>query len=179
MVDWDVVVSVATLLQTLVVVAGVWFAVSQIRQSTQARELESLVAIFDRMRAPERGASIEHLLTLPPTLGDWTDEDLAVAASEHQDFEQLGFLVRHRFLREQLIMEMYSLLIIDAWRALEPFERSERDRMGAPGFGRSFERLASRATKYRLDRGLRVDGRVSRRALRPTTEAVEAAKEVI
>lgn len=174
--DWDAAASVATVLQTVVVIAGVWFAVSQIRQSTQARELESLVAIFDRMRAPERGASIEHLLTLPPAISEWADADLAVADSEHQDFEQLGFLVRHRFLREQLIMEMYSLLIIDAWRALESFERAERDRMGAPGFGRSFERLAIRATKYRLDRGLRVDGRVSRRAPRPVTEAVAAAR---
>lgn len=74
-------------------------------------------------------------------------------------------------------MEMYSLLIIDAGRALEPFEQAERERMGTPGFGRSFERLAIRATKYRLDRGLRVDGRVSRRELRPATEAVVAVKE--
>lgn len=163
-VDINLVVAVATLIQTAVVVAGVGFALRQIHQAKQARELESLVTIFDRMRPAERRASIEHMLTLPADIGDWREADRHVANSEHQDFEQLGFLVRHRFLRERLIMEMYSLLIIDAWRALEPYELAEQERMGTPGFGRSFKELSERATAYRLKRGMRIDGRVSRQA---------------
>lgn len=170
--DLYLVANIATLVQTAVVIAGVGFALSQLRQANQARELEALLRIFDRMRSDGRRASIEHMLTLSADISEWDDADLEIAHSEHEDFEQLGFLVRHRFLRERLIMEMYSLLIIDAWRALQPFELAEQERMGAPGFGRSFRELSNRATIYRGKRGLRIDGRVSRKATRASSSGV-------
>jgi hypothetical protein len=171
--ELDVILTVAAIIQTLVVVIGAALVVHQIRQSTRARELQSLSIIFDGMTSEERSESLRQLLALPPDMASWTDAHFATADAEHQHFEQLGFYVRHGFLRERLVMEMYSLLIVNAWRALAEYEVHEASRMGAPRFGRSFRRLATRAVAYRSRKGLSSHGHVAR-TRRPQPEASDS-----
>ncbi|UTT62128.1 hypothetical protein [Microcella humidisoli] len=158
----DLAVQWSAVIQAGFVVFAIVFGFQQVLQGSRARELQALQGVFAGMLDPTHKASSQRVLGLQRHHSNWDAEDIQAAEQEVELFQQLGFVVRHRLLRRRLILQMYSVLIINSWRALELFVVDERTRLGAPGFARDFEKLARWSVRYRRLRGLPIDGQVHR-----------------
>ncbi|MEO5921399.1 MAG: hypothetical protein ABIQ01_09690 [Pseudolysinimonas sp.] len=148
----------STIVQAVVVVAAIAFSVTQVRQGARSRELSSLQDVFAGMHSVEAYERRDRVLGHASDVNDWTYAERIEARKEADHLQRIGFYIRHRFLRRRLVLEMYSLLIINLWRAEKTFVEAERMRMGAPLYSSDFEDLAVAAERYRKRRNLPVDG---------------------
>jgi hypothetical protein len=152
--------AISTIVQAVVVVGAIVFTIVQLIEAARARELTSLSQVFQEMHTVESDDRRDRVLNLPRDMAEWTPAQWRDARSECAHFQQIGFYVRHRFIRKVLVLEMYSLLILDLWRTLAPFVLHEQSRIGAPRYARDFKALAEDARAYRLKKGLPIDGQV-------------------
>jgi len=150
----------STVIQAVVVVGAIAFTFRQLVEAGRAREFASLQQVFQEMHTTESDDRRDRVLNSPKDFSTWTPAQWRDARAESAHFQQIGFFVRHKFIREKLVMEMYSLLILDLWRTLSPFIQHEAARMGTPTFMRDFKSLADAARNYRVSRKLPTDGQV-------------------
>ncbi len=149
----------------LSVAVAVVYGLRQLRHNARSREQQALQKVFEDMVTDERYNRRTRVMLNKKPLEDWDPEEIRDAERELERFQQLGFFVRHNFLRPRLILEMYSILTIRMWDATEPFIQKERDEMGAANFAGDFEKLAERCRRYRLRKGFSIDGIVARRSI--------------
>ncbi|MEO8095626.1 MAG: hypothetical protein ABI632_11935 [Pseudolysinimonas sp.] len=161
--DWlDTAVKIGAVAQAGFVAFAIGFGFRQLLQGSRARELQGLQWVFSSMIDPEHKKRVNRVLSLGDDPTRWKPKDLSAAEHELEVFQQLGFYVRHRFLRRRLILQMYSLLIINMWHALRPLATLERERIKAPNFAGDFEQLALRSSAYRRRHGLSAHGKLVR-----------------
>jgi hypothetical protein len=152
--------TIATVVQTIAVIAAIFISLPQLKEAGRARELQSLQDVFSGMHTEDADAQRDQVLVLPVDSSDWSDAEWRLARREGERMQRIGFYVRHGFLRAALVLEMYSLLIINLWRRIGPFVRRERERMSTPRYFRDFEYLNDLAVAYRLKHGLKIEGEV-------------------
>jgi hypothetical protein len=152
----------SSLIQAAFVAFAIAFGFRQLLQGSRARELQGLQGVFSAMTDPDHKARIRKVLGLQQHYSRWDETAIEAVEREVEFFQQLGFFVRHRLLRRRLVLQMYSLLIINVWNSAQPFVENERKRLGAPGFARDFERLATSSYRFRRCRGMPTDGKVLR-----------------
>ena len=139
-------------------VVALFYGLSQVRQNARTRELQALQKIFDDMLSEQRRERRARVLLNAKPYDEWTPEERRDADREIEKFQQMGFFVRHKLLRPELIFQMYSLLTIRMWERLEGRVNFLRSNMKAENFGTDFQKLASRSKKYRLAKGWAIDG---------------------
>lgn len=138
--------------QTCVVVAGVIFAVLQVRDIRTNRQLTAITNMFADFHQ-EVAYERRHRVLSGPTV------DLqALSPQEYLDrmqvadfYQRIGYLCRAGLLDRRHVLEMYSGAIVRTWAALEPYVQMRRTREGLRGYSKDFEVLATAAADHERD----------------------------
>ena len=142
-------------LQTLVLVIAGAVAWRQLREAQRTRYLGAIMRMFDDIGSRTAYEDADAALGLPDRIEDYTPEELELATWTTRVYEQLAFLVESGMIPAQYIVPLDSRRIVWTWDALQPYvqeQRRLRDGGGSyriSGDGRYFERLATRALRYR------------------------------
>lgn len=146
----DVISAAAAVVQTVVVVLGVRYAVTSLRQNEQARNLEIIKTMLDAMSSPagyvERYAILERGTVHPEGL---TREDYLLYLRTCEQFQRICSLARHEPLT---VVRMFSATLVSIWGCVELFVLDVRARRGLTNFAEDFEWFAERAGAYRRQR---------------------------
>ncbi|HET9110890.1 MAG TPA: hypothetical protein VFN78_08715 [Ktedonobacterales bacterium] len=139
----------------LLVVAGV-VAWRQWSEARRARYLGAILRMFDELGSREAYEDADAALGLPARFEDYTPEEAELATWTARVYERLAFLVESGMIPAKYIVPLESRRIVWTWDALQPYiqeQRRLRDSGGGyhiSGDGRYFERLATRALRYRV-----------------------------
>ena len=140
----------ATIIQAVIIVLGILFAVVQLRQVSMARNLETMKILFDGFDELSSYAQRKAILdTGPVDLATASEQDLLLYAQQADLFHSLGFYSRNRFVSRRYLLELYSGGIISMWQCLEPFVQYMRTEKGVSNYSHDFETLAAAARVYR------------------------------
>ncbi len=145
---------VAALQTVLLVVAGA-VAWQQLHEAQRARYLGAIIRMFDDIGSRASYEDADAVLGLPPTIEEFTTQEMELATWTTRVYEQLAFLVESGMIPEKYIVPLDSRRILWTWDALQPYiqeQRRLRDSGGAyriSGDGRYFEMLVARALRYR------------------------------
>lgn len=136
----------ATVVQTLVVVLGIRFAVASLRQNETSRNLEAIKALLDGMSAPEgyaeRYAILDRGTVRPEEL---SREDYLLYLRTCDQFQRVCFLARQEFMSGDYLVRMFSATLVSLWGCVEEFARDVRTRRGLSNFAEDFGWFANRA----------------------------------
>lgn len=134
----------------MAIVLGVGFAVWQLRQSARDRDLEALSAIFERLHDAETYARHARLnAALARGHDSLEPEDRLDATITIDFFQRMGFLAHHRLVDRRLVLMMYSGLILEMWKSLEPVVQQTRRSRDLANYAAEFELLAWSAGNHR------------------------------
>lgn len=142
--------------QTLLLVAAGVVAWRQWRESQRSRYLGAILRMFDELGSREAFEDADAALGLPARFEDYTPEEVELATWTTRVYERLAFLVESGMIPAKYIVPLESRRIVWTWDALQPYiqeQRRLRDSGGGyhiSGDGRYFERLATRALRYRV-----------------------------
>jgi len=139
----------ASLIGTLAVIAGVVFAVIQLRQHGRARHREAALELVHSFQTPQFSQALRVLFALPEGIDLATVE--ALPADEVKDlymvlttFESLGAIVYRGEIGIDLVEDFFSGPIVLAWRTLGPAVGELRQRTGRDTLSEWFQWLAER-----------------------------------
>jgi hypothetical protein len=139
---------------TIVVAAGI--AVWQIREDTRARSLEGFLALAEKMKKDKEarkciydGLAKIHALTDKEKQKLLSDPKLVSEIEKVcVSFDQMGVLIEHRLLPEDVAFSMYFDVILRTWYLVEPYVQAERERRKSDAWMASFETLNKKCLKY-------------------------------
>jgi hypothetical protein len=144
--------SVATL---IVVGAASVAAIIQLRHLRTSNQLNALLEIMNQWNLAAVQAALAELLSIPAKMKDpGYVEGLkahgAVDRAAHPEFlaldlwEQIGTYAKYGLVDEQILLDITSTQVANAWRCAEPVISLVRERAGPAAF-ENFEYLAVRA----------------------------------
>jgi hypothetical protein len=142
--------TIATVVQTVVVVFGIGFAIVQLRQVRSARNLDTIQTVFEGFATTQAYKERWSILTAGTVRVDETDEEHFLLCMRTSDyFQRVGFLASHGFVDVAYVLRMYSGTILSLWQCLRPFVEYMRTTKGLSNYSYEFERLAKLAEAYR------------------------------
>ena len=143
----------ATVIQTIVVVLGVRFAVASLRQNEASRNLEVIKALLDGMSSPEgyveRYAIFDRGAVRPEEL---SREDYLLYLRVCDQFQRICFLARQESMSGDYLVRMFGATLVSLWGCVEGFAGDVRTRRGLTNFAADLEWFANRAADYRRRR---------------------------
>ena len=142
----------ANLISTLAVIAGVFFAVIQLRQHGRARDREAALALVQSFQTPEFSRALRVLFALPEDMDLATMEALPAAEQESiymivTTFESLGAIVHRGEIGIELVEDFFSGPIVLGWRNLGRAISELRRRTGRDTLSEWFQWLAERVSE--------------------------------
>jgi hypothetical protein len=141
---------VATVVQTIVVLLGVRFAITSLRQSEASRNLEVIKALIDSLSSPEGYAERYAILDrgkVNPAVLSREDHLLYLRVCDH--FQRISFLARQEFMSGDYLIRMFSATLVSIWGCVEEFVNYMRTQKGLSNFAVDFEWFASESASYR------------------------------
>ena len=141
---------VATVVQTVVVLLGVRFAITSLRQNEASRNLEAIKALIDGLSSPEgyveRYAILDRGNVNPAEL---SREDQLLYMRVCDQFQRISFLARQEFMSGDYLIRMFSATLVSLWGCVEEFVTHVRTQKGLSNFAVDFEWFASESASYR------------------------------
>lgn len=167
--------AVATIIQTVVVILGVRFAVTSLRQSEASRNLDVIKSLIEGLSSPqgyaERYAILDRGKVAP---GELSREDYLLYLRTCDQFQRIGFLARQEFMSGDYLIRMFSATLVSLWTCMEDFVRFVRNEKGLSTFAVDFEWFAAESASYRHQR---FPGEVLRLAINPASENAESSAD--
>lgn len=137
------VVAIATLVQGVVVVIAAILALRQLRESSRARVSSLLLEIFQIIHSDQ--CAEDRRIALSSSAS--SSEGRAATRRVVELWEWIGLLVRKGMLPPELVLDMYSDLIISTWRAARPLILEVRS--ASSNYAEHLEYLFGLATDFR------------------------------
>jgi hypothetical protein len=141
---------VATVVQTIVVLLGVRFAIASLRQNEASRNLEVIKALIDGLSSPdgyaERYAILDRGKVNPAGL---SREDHLLYLRVCDQFQRISFLARQEFMSGDYLIRMFSATMVSIWGCVEEFVGYMRTEKGLSNFAVDFEWFAGESALYR------------------------------
>jgi hypothetical protein len=137
----------------IISIFALYLTIRQIRLASGANHLPVVLDAFNASRSPQWFEAQEYILNKLPrehAAGcGW--RDLPQQARDHVNtiglfYDDLGKLVAHRMIRQNLVIGSYGEMIVHLWDVLAPYVYQER-RAHMPHFWVYFEDLAARTAK--------------------------------
>lgn len=161
----EVITVVATVVQTIVVVLGVRFAIISLRQGEASRNLEVIKGLIEGLSSPEgyaeRYAILDRGKVDPASL---SREDHLMYLRVCDQFQRISFLAGQDFMSGGYLIRMFSATLVSIWECVEDFVSYMRIQKGLSNFAVDFELFAGEAANYRREH---FPGEVLRLALSP------------
>jgi uncharacterized protein DUF4760 len=153
-------VGIALSAATLIVIAATAAAaIVQLRHLRAGNHLSALLEILDQWNTPHFQAAYSHLhRELPAKLSDksYLQEIRAPGSRDRGSYpeflifdfwEQVGTYVKHGLIDEQILLDITSSQVLDAWKLAWPVIEILRSRSSRATY-ENFEYLAVRATEW-------------------------------
>jgi hypothetical protein len=151
--DLQNVANIAEIIGALLVVAGVFFALAEIRHLRQQRQETATMEIMRSFQSPEFTKALRLVMdfeqecrrcqeeTIPQEL-----QDAAMAVST--SLESTGLMVYQRIVPFGLVQQLMGGTIQASWRVLQPHTQWLRDKLGRPSIHEWFQWLAERLDEF-------------------------------
>ena len=145
---WTAVSAIATLVEATVVTVTAILVYIQLKEMAAARSLEALSRVFDTVTTEEMSEARRYVLNqeLPPP-GEAPPEAYRKMHKVWVSFDNLGLLVDHRMLPEEIALDMFYDTVVECWQKLEPHIQHERDTRGTK-YQKFFEDLYHRSVEH-------------------------------
>jgi hypothetical protein len=142
--DWDV-ATIVNVVSAVAVVAGIVFAILQLRQADRARRDAAAVDIVRTVQTPEVRLAVRTILALPPDADPAmirTDETLLDAAlAVDSACEMWGSIVFEGVVEPHMLDRMVGGWVRGTWDRLRVWVQSERSELDNPNVGEWWEWL--------------------------------------
>ena len=148
---WTKLAGIATTLEAVVVTVGAIYAAIQWRESVRSRNLTVTVQMLEILGDEEIKQAIRLLRELPQEPEKLSDQDWNLVAKVSHRFSRVGLLVLHKMLEEEIVLDMYSGMIISTWERLRPYILFRRAQDDPSRWQCHFEQLAACSYKYRQE----------------------------
>jgi hypothetical protein len=135
------------LFATLIVYLG------QLKVMTRQHDANTVIKLLDILQTEGPRDDRRRIYSLPDYDGtNWSPEDEHTAERVAQAFNSIGFMVEQRLLKRELVIDNWSVAIIDMWRKIAPLIRQRRQEQHNPTLWLGFEHLeeVASATHPRL-----------------------------
>ena len=159
---WNIVASVAVVIQSLVVVCGIILAVNQLKEMTKTRHLEAMLRVYDMIGSPEARKQRRFIYAeLKSKPGKLTSEEQEIMEQVSVTLDRIGKLAESGLMPQDDLLEGHYEVFIRTWKKLEPYIRHHRQIAGNR-WVQHFEKFAKIAEDYRLkhypDANLGIEG---------------------
>lgn len=133
----------------ITLIAGVVFALIQLRQYREARQREAALEFLRSFQSPQMAKSLRRIFALPPGL---SSEEIDVALADHMDdvyslyttWESIGILVFRGEVRLDLVSDFFSGPLLVSWSKLESQVYRIRETTGRETIAEWFQWLVER-----------------------------------
>lgn len=148
--------TILDLVSSLAVLAGLVFAVAEVRQYRTSREYEVALAMLQSMQTPDFIKALRMVYALPENLSrgeveERLGDDAILLYTLMTTWESLGIFVYRRHLGLGLVDDFFSGSIAISWRKLERYVREERAAQDRPTLLEWFQWLAERMREREAD----------------------------
>ena len=151
--DANITLNITSLaISCLALAASAFLAVRQLRTAEGANHVPIVIDFFNRSHDEEFMASSRYL----QTMSSEHEFSLGLSGLPHDlerrvrvvlwFYDDLGKLVAHKIVSEQLVIGSFGASAVRAWMALGPYVYAERENRAGTRVGVYFEDLAARAT---------------------------------
>jgi hypothetical protein len=116
--QWQILSSVASVITTILFVAGLFLALYELRESRKARQLQAVERMLTELGDLDLRKARWHLsrVLTPPYDPSHLDKDTVDAIEiVFASFDKVGLLVKYGFLPKDIILDMYAESIFRAW----------------------------------------------------------------
>jgi hypothetical protein len=146
---WNAVSGIAALVQTVLVLAALIYAIKQLKENARARGVSVMLQIFPEFDSLETSQLYYQLHNeLPEDLtGVLADAHRRVIYQIIRQMDFLGFLARSGLVEIDLVSSRYYPRVIRAWQRIGPKIAGGRNE-GAADYGIYFEWLAEKCLRY-------------------------------
>lgn len=153
--------TVLTFIQTIVIVVGAIFAVSQLRENTRVRRADVIDRVFEYVVSQDvrdarrriRGAEFPTDMT---TLSKEQKNDVELVLAR---WARIGILLQLGLFDtqdEEMLFRTYSWSINNSWQKLKPYVMLQRQQAGVNELWQNVQVLSERARLWRQERDLPV-----------------------
>ena len=131
------------------IVIGLVYYILQIRHQTRLRQTDLIMRLYSVFGSPEFGESCQEILNTEITDTDYlakspNDASNKIKISVRTQaafYEGVGVLLHRKLIDTDLVDDLFSSPIIQAWEKLEPIIKTTRERRKRPQIWEWFEYL--------------------------------------
>jgi len=131
------------------VVVGIFYYVLEMRHQTRLRQTDLIMRLYSVFGSPEFGESYQEILTTEITDTDYlakspNDASNKIKISMRTQaafYEGVGVLLHRKLIDIDLVDDLFSAAILQAWEKLEPIIKTTRERRKRPQIWEWFEYL--------------------------------------
>lgn len=148
--------TLSQLIQALAVVAGLVFAVVQVREFRRERERNSALELLHSFQTPEFARAMTLTYAMPTGLSneeiaEHLGDDFYLVYAMTNTWESIGILVFRGEVELDMVGDFFSGPIILSWERLRNHFWSEREITGRATIGEWFEWLRDRLVEYEAE----------------------------
>ena len=128
---WEAISAISALVQTIVIIVTVGFAILQIRQTNQSHRLDVSIRLFDELSSPtsrKNRAFIYSLKSKDPT--QLTTEELLIVDEVLSSLDRAWILIENKQIGSKFVYETYGEIFLKIWVITQPIVMHERKRRG-------------------------------------------------
>jgi hypothetical protein len=130
-ITWESLNVIFSLIQTVVIVLTIGFAILEIKQLRRSHKLEVFVKLFDELSSPvarKNRVFIYSLKNKKPS--ELTTDDFLVIDEVLSSLDRAWILVQHKQIDEKFLYDVYGVIFLKIWSVVEPIVIHERKRRG-------------------------------------------------
>ena len=129
---WEAISAISSLIQTVVIIITVIFAVWQIRQTNRSHKLDVFIRLFDELSSPSSRKNRAFIYSLkgrdPSHL---TTEEFLSIDEVLSSLDRVWILIQNGQLEKEFVYDTYGEIFLKLWGVLQPIVLHERGRRGS------------------------------------------------
>ncbi len=128
---WEAISAISSLVQTIVIIVTVGFAILQIKQTNQSHKLDVSIRLFDELSSPssrKNRAFIYSLKNKDPS--QLTTEEILIVDEVLSSLDRAWILVENKQIDSKFVYETYGEIFLKIWGVTQPIVMHERNRRG-------------------------------------------------
>lgn len=129
---WEAISAISSLIQTIVIIVTVGFAIFQIRQTNQSHKLEVSIRLFDELSSPSSRKNRAFIYSLKgKDLSQLTTEELLIVDEVLSSLDRAWILIENKQIDSKFVYETYGEIFLKVWGVTQPMVTHERKRRGS------------------------------------------------
>ncbi|KYC43250.1 hypothetical protein WA1_14250 [Scytonema hofmannii PCC 7110] len=128
---WEAISAISSLIQTVVIIITVIFAVLQVRQTNRSHKLDVSIRLFDELSSPNSRKNRTFIYSLkgrePSQL---TTEDFLIIDEVLSSLDRVWILIQNGQVDNEFVYDIYGEMFLKLWGVLHPTVIHERGRRG-------------------------------------------------